>query len=84
MSGIITVGLDLAKNVFQVLVAYGAGRAVLHKKLRRAQVLGFFSERSPFVNFRLTVNYFVSPKRRFSLYLLTIPVSPAQHHTIDS
>ncbi|MFC6199102.1 hypothetical protein ACFQDM_13520, partial [Ponticaulis profundi] len=39
MSKIITVGLDLAKNVFQVHGADGAGRAVLRKKLRRAQVL---------------------------------------------
>lgn len=43
MSEIITVGLDLAKNVFQVHGADGAGRAVLRKKLRRAQVLAFFS-----------------------------------------
>ena len=39
MSEIITVGLDLAKNVFQVHGADAAGRAVFRKKLRRAQVL---------------------------------------------
>ena len=44
MSDIITVGLDLAKNVFQVHGADGAGRAVLRKKLRRTQVLTFFSQ----------------------------------------
>ena len=44
MSEIITVGLDLAKNVFQVHGADGTGRAVLRKKLRRAQVLEFFSQ----------------------------------------
>ena len=44
MSDIITVGLDLAKNVFQVHGADGAGRAVLRKKLRRTQVLAFFSQ----------------------------------------
>ena len=44
MSEIITVGLDLAKNVFQVHGADGVGRAVLRKKLRRAQVLEFFSQ----------------------------------------
>ena len=44
MSEIITVGLDLAKNVFQVHGADGAGRAVLRKKLRRGQVLEFFSQ----------------------------------------
>lgn len=40
MSEIITVGLDLAKNVFQVHGADATGGAVLRKKLRRAQVLG--------------------------------------------
>jgi transposase len=34
MSKIITVGLDLAKNVFQVHGVDDAGRAVLRKKLR--------------------------------------------------
>ena len=46
MSEIITVGLDLAKNVFQV---HNAGQAVLRKKLRRAQVLEFFSKLPPCV-----------------------------------
>jgi len=44
MSEIITVGLDLAKNVFQVHGADAAGRAVLRKKLRRSQVLEFFGQ----------------------------------------
>ena len=44
MSEIITVGLDLAKNVFQVHGADGAGQPVLRKKLRRSQVLEFFSQ----------------------------------------
>ncbi|MBP0484309.1 IS110 family transposase [Sagittula salina] len=44
MSETITVGLDLAKNVFQVHGADGTGRAVLRKKLRRAQVLEFFGQ----------------------------------------
>jgi hypothetical protein len=37
MSEIITVGLVLAKNVFQAHGADGAGRAVLRNKLRRDQ-----------------------------------------------
>lgn len=49
MLEIITVGLDLAKNVFQVHGADGAGRAVMRKKLRRAQVLAFFEDLSPCV-----------------------------------
>lgn len=49
MSEIITVGLDLAKNVFQVHGADGAGRPVLRKKLRRDRVLTFFSALQPCV-----------------------------------
>lgn len=49
MSEIITVGLDLAKNVFQVHGADEAGRPVLRKKLRRGQVLAFFSGLQPCV-----------------------------------
>ncbi|MFN7089589.1 MAG: IS110 family transposase [Allorhizobium sp.] len=44
MSEIITVGLDLAKNVFQAHGADGAGRAVLRRKRRRGQVLEFFGQ----------------------------------------
>ncbi len=57
MSEIATVGLELAKSVF---VAFGAssipvhgadssGRAMLRKKLRRDQVLGFFGQLRPCV-----------------------------------
>jgi transposase len=49
MSEIITVGLDLAKNVFQVHGADGAGRSVLRKTLRRGQVLAFFTGLQPCV-----------------------------------
>lgn len=42
MSEITTVGLHLAKNVFQVNAADARGRAVLRKSLRRARVLDFF------------------------------------------
>lgn len=38
---ITTVGLDLAKNVFQVHGANGLGKAVLRKQLRREQVAAF-------------------------------------------
>ncbi|MDZ4395798.1 IS110 family transposase [Cypionkella sp.] len=47
MSEIITVGLDLAKNVFQVHEADASGRAVLRKRLRRDQVLAFFGQLEP-------------------------------------
>lgn len=44
-----TVGLDLAKNVFQAHGADASGRAVLRKKLRRDQVLAFFGQLPPCV-----------------------------------
>ena len=44
MSEMTTVGLDLAKNVFQAHGADALGRPVLRKKLRRDQVLAFFAE----------------------------------------
>jgi len=49
MSEITTVGLDLAKNVFQVHGADASGHAVLRKKLRRDQVLAFFGQLRPCV-----------------------------------
>lgn len=49
MSEIITVGLDLAKNLFQALGADASGWAVLRKKLRRDQVLAFFGLLRPSV-----------------------------------
>ena len=47
MSEIAAVGLDLAENEFQVHGAGASGRAVLRRKLRRAQVLEFFSTLLP-------------------------------------
>jgi len=47
MTKITTVGLDLAKSVFQVHGADQDGRPVVRKKLRRGQVLGFFAELPP-------------------------------------
>jgi len=47
MRKITTVGLDLAKSVFQVHGADSDGRPVVRKKLRRGQVLGFFAGLSP-------------------------------------
>src|SRR6478736_9823320 len=44
MEQIITVGLDLAKHVFQVHGAGVNGAVVLRKKLRREQLLGFFAK----------------------------------------
>ena len=44
---ITTIGLDLAKNVFQVHAINGAGEVVVRKALRRAQVLRFFERLDP-------------------------------------
>ncbi len=44
MEKITTIGLDLAKNVFQVHGCDGAGTVLLRKKLRRDQLSEFFSK----------------------------------------
>jgi len=44
MQSITTIGLDLAKNVFQVHGVNAEGAAVLRRQLRRAQVLEFFKK----------------------------------------
>lgn len=44
MSEIITVGVDLAKIVFQAYGADVSWRAVLRKKLRQDHVLAFFGQ----------------------------------------
>jgi transposase len=41
-----TIGLDIAKNIFQVHGADATGAAVLRKRLRRNQVLEFFAAQS--------------------------------------
>jgi hypothetical protein len=43
MGNITTIGLDLAKSVFQVHAVDEVGRIVLRKRLRRGQVLAFFA-----------------------------------------
>src|SRR5262245_6722673 len=47
MGEVTTIGLDLAKHVFQVNGVDAVGAAVLRKQLRRAQVLAFFSRLPP-------------------------------------
>ena len=39
-----TIGLDLAKNVFQVQGVDAEGNAVVRKALRRSQMLTFFEK----------------------------------------
>ena len=41
---ITTIGLDLAKNVFQVHGVDATGQVVVRKSLRRSQMLPFFAK----------------------------------------
>lgn len=47
MTEVSTIGLDLAKNVFQAHGASAAGDVLFRRKLRRDQVLGFFAAQPP-------------------------------------
>ncbi len=47
MREVSTIGLDLAKNVFQVHGVDGSGRTLLRRQLRRGQVLPFFKKLPP-------------------------------------
>jgi transposase len=44
MGEITTVGLDLAKNVFQVHAIDGEGKVVIRRRLRRGEVMPFFEQ----------------------------------------
>jgi hypothetical protein len=47
LSAVTTIGLDIAKNVFQVHGVDCAGAVVVAKSIRRAQVLAFFASLPP-------------------------------------
>src|SRR5882724_9452106 len=47
MEQITTIGLDLAKNLFQVHGVDAAGKVLVRKQLRRAEVLRFFAAMPP-------------------------------------
>lgn len=47
MGEVSTIGLDLAKNVFQVHGVDAAGKVLLRRQLRRSQVVRFFEELPP-------------------------------------
>ena len=49
MEKIVTVGLDLAKSVFQVHAVADDGSVVVRRALRRSQVLDFFRRLDPCV-----------------------------------
>ena len=47
MDKVSIIGLDIAKNVFQVHGIDEAGQVVIRRQLRRRQVLKFFAKLSP-------------------------------------
>ena len=47
MSEVSTIGLDIAKSVFQVHGADGTGAVVMRKRVSRSKVLEFFAGLSP-------------------------------------
>jgi transposase len=47
MTEVITIGLDLAKNVFQVHGVDGLGEVTIRRQLRRRQVIPFFGKLAP-------------------------------------
>jgi transposase len=47
MKTVTTIGLDIAKSVFQVHGVDAAGKAVIRRQIRRAQVLVFFTKLPP-------------------------------------
>jgi transposase len=47
MTEVITIGVDLAKNVFQVHGVDTSGKPVIRRQLRRGQVLPFFKKQPP-------------------------------------
>src|SRR5271157_4922458 len=47
MGEVITIGLDIAKSVFQVHGVDGAGAVVIRRRIGRAKVLVFFADLAP-------------------------------------
>lgn len=47
MDQAITIGLDIAKSVFQVHGVDGSGEIIIRRRLRRSQVLPFFKKQAP-------------------------------------
>jgi transposase len=47
MGQVATIGLDIAKSVFQVHGVDGTGEVILRRRLTRARLLAFFTKLSP-------------------------------------
>jgi transposase len=53
MQTVTTIGLDIAKSVFQVHGVDATGQVLMRRKLKRRAVLTFFQKRQLFVLFAL-------------------------------
>jgi transposase len=47
MSGVVTIGLDLAKSIFQIHGVDDAGRTMLRRRLSRHELVWYFAKMSP-------------------------------------
>jgi transposase len=47
MSGVVTIGLDFAKSIFQIHGVDGAGRMMLRRRLSRHELVPYFAKLSP-------------------------------------
>jgi len=47
MEEVVTIGLDIAKSFLQVHGVNSAGDALLHRQLKRARMLPFFTKLPP-------------------------------------
>ena len=63
----ITIGLDIAKSVFQVHVEDAEGRTLTQRRLRRSQVAPFLVGHAPFPPERRAVSTLSPDRDRFGL-----------------
>ena len=57
MQTITTIGLDIAKSVFQVHGVDAAGQAVIRRKLKRCYVLAFFQKAKVPITFGPSIKF---------------------------
>jgi len=77
-----TIGLDIAKNVFQVHGIDGEEKVVVRKQLRRGQVLRFFQELSPCLvglEACATAHYWARELTKLGHEVRVMPVPSAEH-----
>jgi transposase len=63
MQTVTTIGLDIAKSVFQVHAVDAAGKVVIRRQLKRRYVLAFFEKLPPCLSEKLLLN--ILPKGAF-------------------